>query len=51
MRERRRHHHFRILFMDVRKFLDTFVLGRTPRRHLVLMQEACTEKVRVWKIR
>ena len=40
MKERRRHSHLRILFMDLRMFWHRFVLRRTPERRFVAVPSA-----------
>lgn len=51
MKERRRHNHLRILFMDLRMFWQRFILRRPPERHLVAIPAAGLGSVRVLKSR
>lgn len=51
MKERRRHSHLRILFMDLRMFWQRFILRRPPERHLVAIPAAGLGSVRVLKSR
>ncbi len=51
MRERRRHSHLRILFMDFRSFWERFILGRVPDRRYSASAATGSGRVKAWKPR